>query len=150
VLKQRTWLGLGAFVLVVVAGLLIVGSEFQAVAQEERVIPIRAIRYEGGASSEAGVSCDFPPDTLGFPNANSQVVVTDQLGVIVAVEDIEGTLEESTVSAGALHCVAEFGVTVPDAAFYTVYLDDRRIKTIGADEFPIDSSEGVWIMFNSD
>jgi hypothetical protein len=91
-----------------------------------------------------------PPDTLGFPNANSQIVVTDQLGVIVSVEDIEGTLEESTVSAGTLHCVAEFGVTVPDAEFYTVYLDDRRIKTISADEFPIDSSEGVWIMFNSD
>jgi hypothetical protein len=66
-------------------------------------------------------------------------VVRNQHDEIIAIQDLEGTIQKT--EANDWTCEAYYEIDVPEATFYTVYLGDERIVGYAADDFPISFEE---------
>jgi hypothetical protein len=120
-----------------------------AAAQEGRTIPVQVQRsLPDSTILDSGDSCSFSSDILRFPLTNSQIVITDENEVIVAIHGVVGNVDRS--SSGSLFCTAELDIPVPEASFYTVHLGDERIVGFSESEFPVDPINEVWIIFDFD
>lgn len=118
----------------------------QASAQDdERVIPVVVSSYTDYDGAEDGEPCSFMLDVLTFINTYQQIVISDETGDIVAIENLDdGTYEASSSGTGHF-CKLRIEIPVPDAELYTVRLGDLRIVGFTADQFPISVLDEVWI-----
>jgi hypothetical protein len=116
-------------------------------ADTDRVIPVRATTpSEERDYAEIGDSCGVYADFPALMLTKRQIVVKDEQGTIIAVENLEGVYEKGTFDLEA-QCVMDLEIDVPDAAFYTVYVGEGRITTYQADDFPIDVFDTLSIHF---
>lgn len=131
--------------LMVVAALLLAWCALPArwaTADDARTIPLLvSTSYDNrDGSLTRGETCGWSLDAPGVRWAVPQVLVRDEAGIIVAA----ASLRDGTINYGATpnqaFCELELSVTVPERAFYTLYLADTsetRIQTFAASEFPL-------------
>ncbi len=86
-------------------------------------------------------SCSFTGERFGDYNSNRMhIVVRDVRSRIIAVEEVRGTIA-ANVEFDFYTCVAIFEMPLPDAAFYTVHINDTYYVTVsgdGLDTIPVD------------
>lgn len=124
-------------------------TQGQSQSQSGRVIPVVAVKYSNGDSTEPDTLCEFL--SRGGPGArlSSQVVITDQAGAIVGMSRLEGGMWVQNTAEDRLECIIETAISVPDSAFYTIHLDGERYRTLSAQDFPLANPltvlDGGWI-----
>jgi len=97
--------------------------------------------------AEAGDFCGirWSPVGMYWTDLDHQIIVKDETGKTISVTTVEGeyrTLEGS----GDLSCVFESTISLPDAGYYTVYLNDQHLVTYTADTLPTDPDDGLLIL----
>lgn len=132
-----------AVVVIVAIGAVGLWQPWESVtAQDDRVIPVHFLSYVD-VSGAIGDPCGDILDEWRFFTTPQQLVIEDEMGAVVAVHALTGTVEED--DNGRMRCNGDFAITVPDAAFYTVRLGDERIRTYAANEFPINPADAVFV-----
>jgi len=121
------------FVAVAVASVLALGF-LPAASQDAPVIPVGGYWDETKNPSrvDEGSPCEVV-GPFGFPR---QVIVRNESDTIIAAWSIEGTWEFPE-GRDFLACTWSKEVPVPEATFYTVYLDEQRLTTVNASDFPL-------------
>lgn len=71
--------------------------------------------------------CSIATDLLTRSSRTQQVVVENEHHEIIAVLDLEGE------AFSGRYCRVAQEVSVPDAKFYTIYIDDIRVTTLSKD-----------------
>jgi hypothetical protein len=143
----RRTLFLGLSVVILAAALATSGiwitSREDAAADGERTIPVHIMSYRDNDDGKLkeGDPCSWHLGTIDILWADPQLVVRDESGTVVAMQ----TLDNGTIRLGELEgsafCEMDVQMTVPDAAFYTLYfasLEEIRIMGYSASAFPID------------
>lgn len=115
------------------------------VAKDDRVVLVRAFdESRERKDSNVGDSCGIYLDPSRFVFTKQQIVIRDEADTIIAIADLEGSLEEGILPR-ELQCAIRLEIPVPEAKFYTAYLGDRRITSFSASKLPLDA---IWLSFD--
>jgi hypothetical protein len=111
-------------------------SRTDATAQEDVYISVTILERRLGWSGSnliEGSSCWFTGESFGNYNSNRMhIVVKDEEGVVIAVQEVEGVIVPN-VEFDFYTCEAIFEMPLPDAEFYTVYVNDTYYVTVSSD-----------------
>lgn len=80
-----------------------------------------------------GSSCRFTGERFGDYNSNvMHIVVKDEAGVVIAVQEVRGVIA-ADIEFDFYTCVAIFEMPLPEAEFYTVYINDTYYVTASSE-----------------
>ncbi len=112
--------------MLVVAALMLCGGNV-SMAHESNSIPVTG--YWDETQNPKNVERGSPCEVVGPLGFSRQIVVRDEADVIIAVWSVHGTWEELE-GRDFLGCSWSYTIPVPEAAFYTLYLDEQRLITL--------------------
>lgn len=146
--KISVWAGIFAMVAAATLAVAWVTHDEPVSAEDVRSIPFTVIQPDP-AYFKNGIVKDGPCaiTTLDNPvyRGTSQIIIRDENGKTLNVTDLLNGKAIDLNGNGDLKCIAGGRIEVPDAGFYTMYLDDHRITTIQPTQFPIGDSKRIMI-----
>lgn len=115
-------------------------------ADGNRSIPFQVTNWYGDtATLKEGNSCAVSLDILKYFTTDQQIVVKDESDRIIKVKTLSDGVLKASSSESGFFCNFDFSLDVPDAQFYTVYVNDERITTLSPDDFPIDPVDAIYV-----
>jgi len=114
-------------------------------AQESRIVPVTVIDTNTVGSYQLGDICNVYVNVGGVVNTRRQIVVKNEDEKIIAMQNFEGKAQEY---AGQLSCVSNVDMALPEAEFYTLYLEDTRIAGYASSSFPLNPAEILQIVID--
>lgn len=118
-----------------------VARPWAATAQDERslYVNITELRFGWTPDLPAGGTCSFVGQSFGLlSTVPMQIVVEDEEHTIIAVREVAGTILHND-GDDFYRCDATFNMPLPEAAFYTVRINDVYYTTVAAEGLSVAS-----------
>jgi hypothetical protein len=119
----------------------IVMTRAGATAQDDRSLYVSVSELRGGWTPDlpAGGTCGFTGQQFGLlSTVPMQIVVENEDHTTIAARDVGGTILHNE-GDDFYRCDATFNLPLPEAAFYTIRVNDVLYSTVAADALPFAS-----------